>query len=252
MGIRPSKYIGWVIETTPHELNDAAFDTLIRASYRSKITPEYTYQKFYDFLEDHPVGELVQRYAAYSSSLDQYNPLTYMDIVQNGVDGISEDKVYFVFYPMMLMPYAFPDDPKGGTDDFRDEESAFVYAELEQFFPEAFENLSSCSYTVEAPVFPSDYSVIYRAPETVQDFSPYTNYEYRQDIYRVLRQLQRGETDKAEQFVKLTGFASVEDLTSQLRLAPPEELFMFAQFLNVFNDESIPYRMKPTVVYSWK
>ena len=241
MGIRPEKSIGWGVTVQGAELHEKAVDNIF---YRRELS----YSGLFDHLEENNLMDFHKQSPYFTkekfSELDEKKTLfKYVEIISENYDSEDEfdDKNWTVlFYPMVLSTLAFHD----GADEFKENSTPFVYAEIEKFFPESMENLNTVSYTIDTPPFPSEYSVVKKDDFSVfRDTSGLVN-----DMKNVLR---KPDGDYAKIYAKFCGFDSVDELLSAYRLAPDEEVIAFAEYLNIFKNKENVFELKPMVVYSW-
>lgn len=257
MGIRPNKVVGWTVEVPLADIDKDVLETVLEEKYTQKRNEKYTYHGFYDFIAPYAAGDFIQSLDPYKEKLEQYNMLDFVDIIHDDTEFMDAEEIqnasiYVVFHPMFLTPYIFP-DTMNPVADFQSFDSPFVYAELERFFPEEFAKISIATFDFTTPVFPTQYSVIKNGlPQDMQNFQKYDDKENNMEVYASL--LHMNTPDKryaADLKAKFAGFKDADDLASQWQLAPPTDLFMFAQYTGVFQDESVPYMMTPKVVYYW-
>lgn len=254
MGIRPRKTIGWVVQTVQDNVHLDTVDTIRGLSYDAAASTAYSYQGFYDYIEPYLLGQYLHAYHGHRPAMDQYNITKFVNLIVADEEYGDDDAVYAVFYPMLLTPYGDLSDP-GGAQEFQSGDTAFVHAELEHLAPHAYRTLETFTYGVNSPIFPSEYSVIERGhPRTLEHFTLLQDRKKQRDIYIALRRLQNNEPGEAElraMYAQFAGFDSIAALADAYELAPPEDLFAFAHYLNIFKDPSVIYEMRPQVVYYW-
>jgi len=248
MGIRPNKAIGWGITISGAKLNEQAVDNILDQKHLS-------YAGLFDYIAENDLMKQHRKHSAYFSKdkfveLDKNKTLfNYVEIISKNYDSevdFEEEEWTIIFYPMVLSALAFHD----GCEEFKEGSTPFIYAEIEQFFPESMEKLNTVSYTFETPPFPSEYSVIHNNGEkTAQNFRLLEDRTISSEVKRCLIAEQNDEF--LEIYAKMFGFDNVDELKKAYTLAPDEEVFAFAQYSNVFKNEENPYELIPTVAYYW-
>lgn len=241
MGIRPNKSIGWGITLSGSELHEKAVDRIMDRK-------KFSYAGLFDHLEENNNMTFHKKSSYFTkenfSKLDKNKTLfNYVEIISKNYDSdvdFDEEEWTIIFYPMVLSPLAFQDD---GADEFQENSSPFVYAEIEKFFPESMDDLNTVSYTIETPPFPSEYSVVSK-----NDFSVLRNNEFLNDMKRIIR---NPDDRFSETYATICGFETVSEILENYQLAPDEEIVSFAQYLNIFQNNKIAFDLKPMVVYYW-
>lgn len=260
MGIRPSKHIGWGVKAEGSQLNKSAMENLFEP--HKKSNNKLSYSNFLNFVKEH---ELLTKFDG-TTFLDssRYEEADKQDAIYQFAEEIplkfdssapfTEQEFIILFYPSILTPISSRFSKKEKFDsmvkDFYELDSAFVYAEIENFFPESFKNLETVSYNFKTPPFPSEYSIIETGDlKTISDWNEYSDKSTMNDVRRALY---AKEDDKyADVYATLTGFENLDELKRAYRFGPPEDVFAFAQYVGLFKDGSLPFQLEPTVAYCW-
>lgn len=252
MGIRPRKLIGWGIKIKGSELNESVVDNL-------RYDKNISYSGLIDYIIEKDLMKLEREYRELDkdrfSQLDKNNKIfKYIDVVGEEYDDEKEfEDIEFnlIFYPNILSPLALYKNPDGkdDVDEYSSGDDAFVYAELEHFFPESMDTLKTVSYNFKMPPFPSDYSIIEKKDfDNLSDFVRLNDKYITQDVKKCLLNI---DTKYLNVFAQSAGFENVEEVKEAYCFAPPEDVFAFAQYSQIFNNEGDPFYLKPTVVYHW-
>lgn len=143
--------------------------------------------------------------------------------------------------------------PPNLADECYSFDSAFNYAELERFAPECLRETAGFAYSVNTPIFPTEYEVVH-----VGDRSQKLAGAREREVYQFLREVQEGLVVD-ENYDGITGVvaAKMTDSGSPLgvmeryRLAPPRLVQAFCDYYEVFSDPDFVVELKPTVLYYW-
>lgn len=251
MGIRPNKAIGWGIEISGTELNEAAIDKFFDKN-------ELSYKGLLEHLDTHNLMTEHRKHGWLSKAnfekLDEDQKIfEFIDVISKNYDSdedFEDDNWHIMFYPMVLSPLAF----HNGADEFKDYASPFAYAEIEHFFPESMTSLETISYIIDTPPFPSEYSVV----KKVDDNDSQNKFTHGFDIVKgdvadEMKQALRSNMDDkhADIYATLAGFDSVEELKNSCMLAPAEEIIALAHYSGLFKDDCKVLDLRPTVMYYW-
>lgn len=239
MGIRPNKSIGWGITMSGSELVEKTVDNVLNEKQSS-------YSGLFDYIEQNNLMETHKQSKFFRKEefqkLDENKTLfDYIEIISKNYDSdvdFEEEEWTIIFYPMVLSPLAF----HNGSNEFKDGDSPFTYAEIEKFFPKSLEDLNTVSYTIGTPPFPSEYSVVAKKDFTI------LRSEYLNDMKQILR---APDARFSETYAQICGFENVSEILENYQLAPDEEITSFAQYLNIFQDNKIVFDMKPMIAYYW-
>lgn len=241
MGIRPQKSIGWGITLKGTELRQKAAENVIEHQ-------ELSYAGLFNHLEENNNTSFHKQSPYFTkekfSELDDDKTLfNYVEIISKNYDSdeeFDEEDWTVLFCPMVLSSLAF----HNGMDEFKENSTPFVYAEIEKFFPKSMENLNTVSYMIDTPPFPSEYSVVKKDDFSIfRDSSGLVN-----ELKNVLR---NPDGSFAKVYAEFCGFDSVDELMEKYQLAPDEEILAFAQYSNIFKNAENVFDLKPMVVYSW-
>jgi len=132
-------------------------------------------------------------------------------------------------------------------------DSSFSYAELERFAPDCLKDMSGFAYTVNTPIFPTEYEVVF-----VEDRFQKLQGSAEREVYRFLREVQDGlVVDEHYTGItgvvaaKMNGCASPLEVLQKYRLAPPVLVQAFCDYFHVFKEPDFVVELKPTVLYYW-
>lgn len=246
MGIRPQKSIGWGIALKGTELRQKAAENVIEHQ-------ELSYAGLFDHLEENNNMNFHKQSPYFTkekfSELDDDKTLfNYVEIISKNYDSdvdFEDEEWTIIFYPMVLSTLAFHD----GSNEFKENSSPFVYAEIEKFFPESMTTLETVSYTIDTPPFPSEYSVVKKDKGLSNSFELLDDFTIVQEVKRCL--LADTDDEYIDIFAQIAGFKGADELKENLVLAPAEEILAFAQYSGLFKNDRVPLELKPMVVYSW-
>lgn len=240
MGFRPKKVIGWGTKAAISECNMEIVEKIWDQTYDQQS--DFTYPDYYQFLTDHGYEERVEPW-----TLDR-NMLNFVHVVPDKYDSDNIEHLYVTFMPMLTTPV----DLAHFREEFHENDTPFVYAEIEHLHPESLQHLETFSYTFKQSVFPSQYSVLHKPTvETLANLH-FVDPEDRMDVLRALKLAEEGTPlDEEHVLAQLVGYSTLREVQQNYQLAPPFDEFMFAQFLQIFQTESVAYRMTPQVVYYW-
>lgn len=257
MGIRPTKTIGWGIELPYDKVNYDVMEKVFDGERSWNATD------FFDFLKNSNIIQQNKARAYVLENKDSYikamdkdrDYLEYCVTVETQYfdgDNLEDGTITLVFYPHILVPGL---TNTKGIESCKDRFGAFVYAEVENFFPESMHTLETVNYTVKDPVFPSEYFIVQNRDDNefviVSEKDPAASgieiFE-QQSFYRLLL---GSDPAMKETNLALSGFSTMEELLAKVRLAPPADVFAFAKYTQLFNDDANIFDLKPMVMYSW-
>ena len=253
MGIRPRKSIGWGVQVKGSQLSESVVNNL-------RHNKSLSFAGLIDYVVEKDLLKVERKYREIDkerfSHLDRDGKICkYVDVISGEYDDERDfDDIDFtvMFYPDIISPLTIHQNPVDGrdyVDECKEGDGAFVYAEIEHFFPESMDTLKTVSYNFKIPPFPSDYSIIEKNDfKDVSDFIRLTDAYMIQDVKKCLLKI---DTKFLDIFAGSAGFDSVEDVEKYCHLAPPEDVFVFAQYSQIFKTAEHPFYLRPTVVYSW-
>lgn len=252
MGIRPRKSIGWGMKVKGSELSEAAVEGVFSKESLS-------FSGLIDYIIEKDLMKKNREYRDDDLNRERYEKLDeknkifkYLDIIDENYDNdgdFNESEYYVLFYPNILSALTIGNFPDGKeyVDEWKSGDDAFVYAELENFFPESMDTLKSVAYNFKSAPFPSDYSIVEKNEvNNVSNFKPASR-----DYFEIKRALLNMDNSDKDLLSLVAGFKNFEELESKYTLAPPEDVFSFAQYSQIFKSESTAFELKPMVVYRW-
>lgn len=243
MGIRPRKVIGWSTTVKGNEINKKAVNNILEEK-------TLNYKKFLEYIKQHNLTP--QKYSKNNErliSLDKKKQIfEFISIISKTYDSnidFNDETWTIVFYPLVLSVIA-----SEGSKEYKSDDTAFTYAEIEKFFPKSMETLETCSYNFKITPFPSEYSIIHKKDfSKIEDFQTLDNQSIYADIKKCLIDT---DNEYLDVFAKISGFKNVEKVRETYTLAPPEEIFALAQYSNIFKNESEPFKLLPQTTYYWE
>lgn len=262
MGIRPNKIIGWGSTSLKTEfLNKKEVLDIQNKYYNSKDT-FYNYSNFKKYAieelkkQNYPIDKSfleISNENNLSPKRNISNRLKVIDFKYEDERKWEKKKYFFNVSPLPVSSLFLSKNNEILDKEWNEGDTAFVYAELERFFPKSLKTLDTYSYNFQTAIFPTTYNLYKKESNNFVVVDETTDRFKFEAIKKILSsKIYKEETPELYlEILSKTYDLNEEDVYKDYILGPPLETVIFTKWLNIFKNDNIILDLKPTVTYYW-
>jgi len=273
MGYRKNKFFGWGVEVRGDDFTEDFKNAYLEYNNLNLFdSDDYSYERFFDFLETLPKNEELEFIISNKNYLLQSNKLPKLkdfllvkaepyDLDEE--DSSFEETTFFVNIAPHIL--SNPDLAKLSLKEALSKDENHLEAEFDLLNPESLFTMNSFSKTVRIAPSMSSYKVrdvsarngVALADEvSFNDLSKIEKDFIREDLHKALyKDIQPDESymfnlvNDVENKSILSKINSVDDLLKRYYLGPPTDVVELCKFFNIFKDSKTSLKLQPMVTY---
>lgn len=273
MGYRKNKFFGWGVEVRGDDFTEDFKNAYLEYNNLNAFdSADYSYDRFFDFLEALPKTEELEfilsnkNYLLQSEKLPKLKDflLVKAEPYDSDEDGLSfEETTFFINIAPHIV--SNPDLARLSLKEALSKDENHLEAEFDLLNPESLFTMSSFSKTVRIPPSMSSYQV--RDVSNLNNNSTQDEVSFN-DLSEIEKDFIRGDLHKAlykdiksdesymfnlvndvESKSILSKINSVDDLLKRYYLGAPTDVVELCKFFNIFKDSKTALKLQPMVTY---